>query len=95
MRFVSCFIQGLEVATVELLPSVELRHCFRLLHYTFKGAGHTVKALKDRMWDIAKASHMARFQALIKELQDFDEEAFKLLAKKPPMYWCRSQQENM
>ncbi|KAI7997675.1 putative UPF0481 protein [Camellia lanceoleosa] len=44
---------------------------------------HKFEALKDRMWDIAKASHMGRFQDLVEKLEDYDEEAFKWLARKP------------
>ena len=48
-------IQRLLEDLKELMPNVNHKFCVRHIHANFKNHGHDKKALKDHMWNIAKA----------------------------------------
>ncbi|KAF7146254.1 hypothetical protein RHSIM_Rhsim04G0159500 [Rhododendron simsii] len=82
--------KGLMNAIKDLLPCVEHRHCVRHLHSNMKRAGSTGQAVKDRLWNLARAIYVGRFSKLMEEFKQEDGAAFKWLAKHKPQHWCRS-----
>ncbi|KAI8535441.1 hypothetical protein RHMOL_Rhmol10G0174400 [Rhododendron molle] len=82
--------KGLMNAIRDLLPCVEHRHCVRHLHSNMKRAGYTGQAIKDRLWNLARATYMGRFSTLMEECKKEDGAAFKWLAKHEPHHWSRS-----
>ncbi|XP_058202730.1 uncharacterized protein LOC131317175 [Rhododendron vialii] len=82
--------KGLMNAIRDLLPCVEHRHCVRHLHSNMKRAGYTGQAVKDKLWNLARATYMGRFSKLMEEFKKEDGAAFKWLAKHEPHHWFRS-----
>ncbi|KAH7846360.1 hypothetical protein Vadar_012997 [Vaccinium darrowii] len=56
---------GLENAIKDLLQAIEHRHCVRHLHNNFKNARFAGQALKDKMWNLARASYVGKFNFLM------------------------------
>ncbi|KAI8573354.1 hypothetical protein RHMOL_Rhmol01G0270400 [Rhododendron molle] len=84
--------KGLENAIKELLPSIEHRHCVRHLHNNFKNAGFPGQVLHDKMWNLATASYVGKFNFLMEELKKEDLRAFTWLSHQDrnPCHWSRS-----
>ncbi|KAH7835636.1 hypothetical protein Vadar_028195 [Vaccinium darrowii] len=84
--------KGLENAIKQLLPAIEHRHCVKHLHNNFKNAGFPGKVLHDKMWELARASYVGRFNFLMGELEKEDPKAFEWLSdpNRDPCHWSRS-----
>ncbi|KAF7114624.1 hypothetical protein RHSIM_RhsimUnG0082600 [Rhododendron simsii] len=72
--------KGLENAIQELLPSMEHTHYARHLHNNFKNAGFPGQVLHDKMWNLARASYVGRFNSLMEELKKEYSQAFTWLS---------------
>ncbi|XP_058222967.1 uncharacterized protein LOC131332686 [Rhododendron vialii] len=86
------FLQGLDNAIQELLPSMEHRHCARHLHNNFKNAGFPGQVLHDKMWNLARTSYVGRFNSLMEELKKEYSQEFTWLSHpdRNPCHWSRS-----
>ncbi|KAH7862358.1 hypothetical protein Vadar_003681 [Vaccinium darrowii] len=82
---------GLENAIKELLSVIEHRHCVKHLH-NFKSAGFGGQPLKDKIWNLARASYVGRFNALMEELHKEDPGAYVWLSHpdRNHCHWSRS-----
>lgn len=63
----------------ELLPNVQHRHCVRHLHNNFK-RDHPGLVLKQKMWKVAKATYIEKYQALMGSLREENEGAYTWLS---------------
>lgn len=82
--------KGLEKTISDLLPAIKHRHCVRHLHNNCKNAGFGGQSLKDRFWNLARASYMGRFNAEMQELKIENKWAYEWLVENDPVYWTRS-----
>ncbi|KAH7844045.1 hypothetical protein Vadar_023666 [Vaccinium darrowii] len=84
--------KGLDNAIKHLLPAIEHRHCVRHLHNNFKSAGFSGQSLKDKMWNLARASYVGKFNFLMEKLEKEDPAAFVWLSDpdRNPCHWSRS-----
>lgn len=73
----------------ELLPNVQHRHCVRHLHNNFK-RDHPGLVLKQKMWKVAKATYIEKYQALMGSLREENEGAYTWLSNVAPRFWSRS-----
>ncbi|KAI8572143.1 hypothetical protein RHMOL_Rhmol01G0175700 [Rhododendron molle] len=80
---------GLIAACGEVAPYAEHRFCIRHFYNNFKEL-HKGLHLKELLFNAAKATHVARFNFHMEEMNAVDEGAVKWLADHPPMYWSRS-----
>ncbi|KAF7126603.1 hypothetical protein RHSIM_Rhsim11G0106900 [Rhododendron simsii] len=82
---------GLEHAIKELLPEIEHRHCVKHLHNNFKNAGYGGQVLHDKLWNLARASYVGKFNLFMGELEKEDPGAFKWLSDpdRNPCHWSR------
>ncbi|XP_058215796.1 uncharacterized protein LOC131326905 [Rhododendron vialii] len=82
----------LEHAIKELLPEIEHRHCVRHLHNNFKNVGYGGQVLHDKLWNLARASYVGKFNFLMRELEKEDPGALKRLSDpdRNPCHWSRS-----
>lgn len=48
------------------------------------------KEYKDLLWKCATATTIPEFEAVMKELSEYDKEAYDWLIKIPPHHWARS-----
>ncbi|KAG8363692.1 hypothetical protein BUALT_Bualt19G0048800 [Buddleja alternifolia] len=72
-----------------LLPDIEHRFCERHMYNNFKKHHHEL-ALKDRLWNLARATTVNQFSFQMDSLKDFDEGAHKWISEVLPKYWSRS-----
>ncbi|XP_019197374.1 PREDICTED: uncharacterized protein LOC109191245 [Ipomoea nil] len=76
--------KGLIEAFEVVLPRVEHRFCVRHLHGNMKVAGFQGKALKDALWDCAKATTVPKYKTALGKLRQLDEDAYVWLSNKSP-----------
>ncbi|KAG8370535.1 hypothetical protein BUALT_Bualt14G0127100 [Buddleja alternifolia] len=76
-------------ALFELLPDIEHRFCVRHMYNNFKKE-HSGLALKDRVWNLARASTINQFNFQMDSLKDLDEGAHQWLSEVLPTHWSRS-----
>ncbi|XP_019192313.1 PREDICTED: uncharacterized protein LOC109186673 [Ipomoea nil] len=88
--FMSDKQKGLIEAFEVVLPRVEHRFCVRHLHGNMKVAGFQGKALKDALWDCAKATTVPKYTTALGKLRQLDEDAYVWLSNKSPTEWSRS-----
>ena len=79
----------MEAALDDAVPNAKHRFCAHHLYSNFRKL-HKGKALKDKLWEAAKATTVQEVGKVMQELQEMDNEAFKGLADKPPRQWSRS-----
>lgn len=60
------------------------------LHNNFKVAGHKSLALKEMLWNAAKASHANSWKYWMNKLKEADPKAAEWLQDNPPKQWARS-----
>ncbi|KAG8365070.1 hypothetical protein BUALT_Bualt18G0065900 [Buddleja alternifolia] len=80
---------GLLPALYELLLDIEHRYCVRHMNNNFK-KDHPGKSIKDRMWNIAKASTINQFNFFMVKVKEIDEGAHMWMANVFPRRWSRS-----
>ncbi|XP_019158450.1 PREDICTED: uncharacterized protein LOC109155176 [Ipomoea nil] len=88
--FISDKQKGLMPAFEEIIPGVEHRFCVRHLHSNMKVAGFQGKALKDALWECARATTLNSYTSALHKLRALDEEACQWLGDKSPTEWSRS-----
>ncbi|KAG8387137.1 hypothetical protein BUALT_Bualt03G0222000 [Buddleja alternifolia] len=81
--------KGLLPALFELLPDIEHRFCVWHMYNNFKKE-HPGLALKDRVWNLARASTINQFNFQMDSLKDLDEGAHQWLSEVLPTHWSRS-----
>ncbi|KAM1339410.1 hypothetical protein ACFX1X_038735 [Malus domestica] len=72
-----------------LMPNAKHRLCVRHLHNNFKKI-HSGLALKQTLWEAARATTIPWFQSIMDKLKEDNEEAWKWLDDKPPGHWSKS-----
>lgn len=81
-----CFVQGLVLSIVEMLPNCEHRACARHVYANwakkFRGVDY-----KFHFWAIAKSTNMEMYNIHCHELRDIDEEAYNDLMNRNPSKW--------
>ncbi|KAG8366649.1 hypothetical protein BUALT_Bualt17G0101600 [Buddleja alternifolia] len=87
--FISDRQKGLLPALYDIFPEVEHRYCVRHMYTNFKKS-HPGLALKDRLWNLAKASTEAQFTLQMQSLKDLDEAAHQWIGEVHPKHWSRS-----
>ncbi|XP_031120429.1 uncharacterized protein LOC116023567 [Ipomoea triloba] len=90
LTFISDKQKGLLPAFEEVLPAVTHRFCVRHLHGNMKVAGFTGKAVKDGLWEAARATTVNSFTAAMKNLKEIDSRAYDWLMDKHPSEWSKS-----
>ncbi|CAL8128220.1 unnamed protein product [Prunus armeniaca] len=81
--------KGLLRAVEDLVPSVEHRHCVRHLYNNFK-KGHNGMALKQILWEAARATTIPGFKAHMTRMEIEDGRAIGWFDDKPAKHWSRS-----
>lgn len=81
--------KGLIDAVELVMPYCEHRFCLMHLYSNFK-LSHRGLALKNILWQAARASRVVDFERVMKDLASKDKSAFQWLAKRPAAHWCRS-----
>ncbi|KAG8383967.1 hypothetical protein BUALT_Bualt04G0068900 [Buddleja alternifolia] len=87
--FISDRQKGLLPALYELLPDIEHRYCVMHMYNNFKKE-HPGLALKDRLWNVARATTVNQFKFQMASLKEFDEGAHNWLTDVLPRHWSRS-----
>ncbi|KAG8380434.1 hypothetical protein BUALT_Bualt06G0014900 [Buddleja alternifolia] len=82
-------LKGLLPALHEILPMVEHRYCVRHMHNNFKKY-HPGLGLKDKLWNLAKATSVAQFSWQMDLLKKVDEGAHQWLSEVPAKHWSKS-----
>ena len=84
-------LQGLIGAVKELFPEAEHRNCVRHLYQNFRQK-HKGKALKDLVWNAARASNEVKFKICMERLEQEDKEARKWFdhPERPFQTWTRA-----
>ncbi|KAG8380435.1 hypothetical protein BUALT_Bualt06G0015000 [Buddleja alternifolia] len=82
-------LKGLLPALHEILPMVEHRYCVRHMHNNFKKY-HPGLGLKDKLWNLAKATSVAQFSWQMDLLKKVDEGAHQWLSVVPAKHWSKS-----
>ncbi|CAL9007263.1 unnamed protein product [Prunus brigantina] len=91
--FMSDKQKGLIPAIETLLPTAEHRMCVRHLYSNFR-TEHGGLALKNILWAAARATTIPWYEAEMDKMKEQDEEAWKLLKKRPAKNWSRSHFES-
>ncbi|KAG8377443.1 hypothetical protein BUALT_Bualt08G0033400 [Buddleja alternifolia] len=81
--------KGLLPALYELLPDIEHRYCVKHMYDNFKKK-HPGLSLKDRMWNVARATTVNQFKFQMVAFKEVDEDAHNWLAEVLPRHWSRS-----
>ncbi|XP_012852893.1 PREDICTED: uncharacterized protein LOC105972477 [Erythranthe guttata] len=81
--------KGLIDAVDLLMPNCEHRFCVMHLYSNFK-LSHRGLALKNILWQAARASRIVDFERIMRDLGTKDKAAFQWLAKRPAANWSRS-----
>ncbi|XP_027086746.1 uncharacterized protein [Coffea arabica] len=78
--FISDQQKGLDRALAEVLSNCEHRYCVQHMYRNFKKK-HPGLPLKDRLWNIANSTIKELYNKAMKELKDFDNEAYQWVKK--------------
>ncbi|KAG8369939.1 hypothetical protein BUALT_Bualt14G0065400 [Buddleja alternifolia] len=73
----------------KMLPDIEHRFCVRHMYNNFKKQ-HPRLALKDRLWNLARATTVNQFRFQMDSLKDFDQGEHKWISEVFPKHWSRS-----
>ncbi|XP_019167879.1 PREDICTED: uncharacterized protein LOC109163585 [Ipomoea nil] len=84
--FISDKQKGLLPAFEEIIPGVEHRFCVRHLHSNMKVAGFQGKALKDALWECARATTRNSYTIALRKLWVLDDAAYQWLGDN--ITWC-------
>ncbi|XP_019154357.1 PREDICTED: uncharacterized protein LOC109150834 [Ipomoea nil] len=82
--------KGLIPAFHNVIPTAKHRFCVRHLHGNMKVAGFQGKAIKDVLWDAARATTINSFKLALRKIKELDVKAFEWLSDKHPSEWSRS-----
>ncbi|KAH0763825.1 hypothetical protein KY290_019898 [Solanum tuberosum] len=88
---VTVMLKGLIGAVKELFPEVEHRNCVRHMYQNFRQK-HKGKALKDLVWNAARASNDVKFKICVERLEQEDIEARKWFdhPERPFQTWTKA-----
>lgn len=86
--FISDKQKGLINAFELVVPNSHQRLCVRHLLSNFK-LQFKGKALKDKLWECARATTVQEFGRNMDEMKNLSKEAFDWLAQKPPSQWSK------
>ncbi|KAH0638863.1 hypothetical protein KY285_035449 [Solanum tuberosum] len=91
IAFMSDRQMGLIGAVKDLFPEAEHRNCVRHMYQNFRQK-HKGKALKDLVWNAARASNEVRFRICMERLEQEDREARKWFdhSERPFQTWTRA-----
>ncbi|KAH0641017.1 hypothetical protein KY290_036291 [Solanum tuberosum] len=91
IAFMSDRQKGLIGAVKDLFPEAEHRNCVRHMYQNFRQK-HKGKALKDLVWNAARASNEVRFRICMERLEQEDREARKWFdhSERPFQTWTRA-----
>ncbi|XP_012831566.1 PREDICTED: uncharacterized protein LOC105952548 [Erythranthe guttata] len=81
--------KGLVDAVDMVMPNCEHRLCVMHLYCNFK-LSHRGLALKNILWQAARASRVVDFDKVLRELAAKDKKTFQWLAKRPSAHWSRA-----
>ncbi|XP_014506444.1 uncharacterized protein LOC106766211 [Vigna radiata var. radiata] len=87
--FMSDQQKGLMQAFQQLLPSVDQRFYVRHLYSNFRKKFPGI-ILRQLVWKAAATSHPQAWDAVIRQIKDVNEDAFKHLISIAPRFWSRS-----
>ncbi|KAL3504217.1 hypothetical protein ACH5RR_034058 [Cinchona calisaya] len=80
--------KGLASAIAELLPNLSYIFYLQHMYMNFKKR-HPGKTLQNMLWSIASSSNVEMYELKMRELKDYDVEAFAWVKKAlPPENWC-------
>ncbi|KAG6491634.1 hypothetical protein ZIOFF_046569 [Zingiber officinale] len=88
--FMSHKQKGLIPALDSLFPNAEHRFCVRHMHSNMKNDGYKSVAIKNALWDAAKATTVQEFRKRMQELKEIDRNAYEWLAKKHENHWSKA-----
>ncbi|VFQ87628.1 unnamed protein product [Cuscuta campestris] len=88
--FMSDKQKGLLPAFEDVIPRAMHRFCVRHLEGNFKNAGYSGEALKDLLWEAAKATTVSQYEEVMRKIKDEDVEAYDWLVGKQASEWSRS-----
>ncbi|XP_022880927.1 uncharacterized protein LOC111398230 [Olea europaea var. sylvestris] len=87
--FISDKQKGLVNAIESLFENSEHRTCVRHLYNNFS-ASHKGLALKNCLWDAARATTVLQWVHHMQRMLDIDQAAYEWLESKPASYWSKS-----
>lgn len=73
----------------ELLPKVQHRHCVKHLYDNFKKDNPGL-ALKQKVWEIAKATYVEKYLHLMEQMKEENKNAYDWISKLAAHFWTRS-----
>lgn len=90
ITFISDKQKGLIPSFHSVVPAAKHRFCVRHLNGNMKVAGFQGKAIKDALWDAARATTINSFTLALRKIKELDVKAFEWLSDKHPSEWSRS-----
>ncbi|VFQ70707.1 unnamed protein product [Cuscuta campestris] len=88
--FMSDKQKGLLPAFEDVIPRAMHKFCVRHLEGNFKNAGYSGEALKDLLWEAAKATTVSQYEEVMRKIKDEDVAAYDWLVGKQASEWSRS-----